>query len=347
MLSLFADQEREAKLDSLGDPLALLNQHVDFTIMAAEIDRWVPRPSREKGGRRPNPTELMTRLLVLQQLFNLSDEQMEFQLLDCMSFQRFAGLKNTSQVPDRNTIWNFRERLIKARVEHLIFDEVQRQLQLHGFSARERNELLSAREREVLQNHLQAEIAAELQRLMRAADDVPGCLLQQTLRGLVIDASPRAPKLDRSPEYHRSNFSTQLLFGGAADMRQDLRHHTGHNVQIRLLQLEAQHGFWRLEYSAKFAVVQRIDGILTEHTCRLPDVQTFLGDAFALLIAPVPADSIELGLAHLFVGEMSRLDQCRTPRFFLPRRIWVTLARHFALLAGHRCKTHLIFGQLL
>ncbi|MCY1280184.1 hypothetical protein D3C76_694180 [compost metagenome] len=64
MLSLFADQEREAKLDSLGDPLALLNKHVDFAALAAEIDRWAPRPSRSKGGRPPYPTELMTRLLL-------------------------------------------------------------------------------------------------------------------------------------------------------------------------------------------------------------------------------------------------------------------------------------------
>jgi IS5 family transposase len=105
--------------------------------MAAEIDRWVPRPNRVKGGRPPYPTELMTRLLVLQQLFNLSDEQMEFQLLDRMSFQRFAGLKNSARVPDRNTIWNFRERLVQAKVEHLIFGEVQRQLQLNSFNARE------------------------------------------------------------------------------------------------------------------------------------------------------------------------------------------------------------------
>ncbi|MDR6714293.1 IS5 family transposase [Pseudomonas hunanensis] len=40
-------------------------------------------------------------------------------------------------MPDRNTIWNFRERLVQAKVEHLIFDEVQRQLQLNGFNARE------------------------------------------------------------------------------------------------------------------------------------------------------------------------------------------------------------------
>lgn len=45
MLSLFADQEREAKLDSLGDPLALLDKHMDFAALAAEIDRWAPLPA--------------------------------------------------------------------------------------------------------------------------------------------------------------------------------------------------------------------------------------------------------------------------------------------------------------
>ncbi len=41
MLSLFADQEREAKLDSLGDPLALLDKHVDFAALAAVGDEVV------------------------------------------------------------------------------------------------------------------------------------------------------------------------------------------------------------------------------------------------------------------------------------------------------------------
>ncbi|MFC0710007.1 transposase [Azorhizophilus paspali] len=75
MFSLFADQEREAKLDSLSDPLVLLDKHVDFAALAAEIDRRAPRPSHVKGSRPPYPTELMTRLPVLQQLFNLSNEQ--------------------------------------------------------------------------------------------------------------------------------------------------------------------------------------------------------------------------------------------------------------------------------
>ena len=74
--SLFADQEREAKLNKLGDALQVMEQHVDFAALAAEVDLAAPRPSRERGGRPPFPTELMVRVLLIQQLFNLSDEQM-------------------------------------------------------------------------------------------------------------------------------------------------------------------------------------------------------------------------------------------------------------------------------
>ena len=84
--SLFSSQEREAKLNKLGDVLSVMNTHIDFAALAAELDRVVPRPSKLKGGRPPYPTELMVRVLLVQQMFNLSDEQMEYQLLDRLSF---------------------------------------------------------------------------------------------------------------------------------------------------------------------------------------------------------------------------------------------------------------------
>lgn len=71
MFSLFADQEREAKLDSLDYPLASLETHVDFAALATEINRWAPRSSHAKDGRPPCSTALMARLLVLH-LLNLS-----------------------------------------------------------------------------------------------------------------------------------------------------------------------------------------------------------------------------------------------------------------------------------
>ncbi|CUI08768.1 Mobile element protein [Janthinobacterium sp. CG23_2] len=134
--SLFADQEREAKLNKLGDALKVMEQHVDFIALADAVDEAAPRPSRERGGRPPFPTELMVRVLLIQQLFNLSDEQMEFQLLDRLSFQRFVGLRSSSQIPDRTTIWTFKERLLKAGASESIFEAVNRQLSRHGYIAR-------------------------------------------------------------------------------------------------------------------------------------------------------------------------------------------------------------------
>ena len=82
---LFAHEAHHQKLDELGDPLQEIERHVDFATLAARVDESVPRPDRTKGGRPPYPTETMVRILVLKRLYNLSDEQMEYQLLDRMS----------------------------------------------------------------------------------------------------------------------------------------------------------------------------------------------------------------------------------------------------------------------
>lgn len=134
--SLFAAEERETKLDKLGDILQKLEAHVNFQELAEKIDIAAPRPSRLRGGRPPFPTELMVRILVIQQLYNLSDEQLEFQLLDRLSFQRFTGLRESSQIPDRTTFWTFRERLVAANASETLFDAVQLQLDQHGYIAR-------------------------------------------------------------------------------------------------------------------------------------------------------------------------------------------------------------------
>ncbi|HHC74977.1 MAG TPA: transposase [Thiothrix sp.] len=95
--SLFAAEEREEKLNRQGvnrqgDSLLTLNELIDFARLADNLDKVAPRPFSTKGGRPPYPTELMTRelmtrLLVLQHLYHLSDDAVEYQLLDRLSFQ--------------------------------------------------------------------------------------------------------------------------------------------------------------------------------------------------------------------------------------------------------------------
>ncbi|SDP94173.1 Transposase domain, partial [Paracidovorax cattleyae] len=79
--------------------------------------------------------EVMVRILVLKRLYNLSDEQMEYQLLDRASYQRFCLLQDAMNVPDRNTIWRFGERLGVDGATAL-FQGVDAQLQRHGYIAR-------------------------------------------------------------------------------------------------------------------------------------------------------------------------------------------------------------------
>lgn len=136
MISLFAGAERNAKRDRLGDPLQVLSDHIDFAALAQAVDAKLVIGDRGRRGRPPYPTELMIRLLVLQQLYDLSDEALEYQVLDRSSFQRFAGLEHSGRVPDAKTLWVWRERLKKQDLIGDISEAVGRQLSKAGFIAR-------------------------------------------------------------------------------------------------------------------------------------------------------------------------------------------------------------------
>ena len=134
--SLFAEEERGNRRVKIGDPLIGMSAHIDFVALAAGIDTALPRPSRAKGGRPPYPTVLMIKVLVLQQLYSLADDALEYQLLDRRSFLQFLGLTDSSTIPDAKTIWLFRDRLAQAGLGTQLFDEVQQQLLAQGYQAR-------------------------------------------------------------------------------------------------------------------------------------------------------------------------------------------------------------------
>ncbi|WP_259724235.1 transposase [Synechococcus sp. CS-1332] len=64
-------------------------------------------------------------MLVLQQLFNLSDEELEFQVNDRRSFEEFFGLGVMNIIPDATTIAFFRERLHKSGVIDELFERFE------------------------------------------------------------------------------------------------------------------------------------------------------------------------------------------------------------------------------
>ena len=106
----FFDAEKRLRaLSAVGDPLERLAAAVDFELFRAELDAALRRSDRGKGGRPPYDAVLMFKVLVLQTLYTLSDEQTEYQLKDRLSVMRFAGLALHEPMPDATTIWLFRE----------------------------------------------------------------------------------------------------------------------------------------------------------------------------------------------------------------------------------------------
>ena len=75
-------------------------------------------------------------MLILQQLFNLSDEEVEFQINYRQSFEEFVGLGVMNNIPDTTTIALFRERLRKAEVIEELFEMFEAYLRSQGLQAR-------------------------------------------------------------------------------------------------------------------------------------------------------------------------------------------------------------------
>lgn len=141
--------ERYVRLSEAGDPLEKLNAVVPWEVFRKPLAKALKRSDGAKGGRPPYDPVLMFRIMVLQALYGLSDDQAEFQIQDRLSFMRFLGLGLGDRVPDAKTIWLFREHLTQARaVENLFarFDKASHQgrLSCDGRADRRRHDYRGA-----------------------------------------------------------------------------------------------------------------------------------------------------------------------------------------------------------
>jgi IS5 family transposase len=119
----FDEQFRLEKLTSQNDPLVKLVEGIDWEQFRKILNATFENEGRGIGGSPPFDYIMMFKILVLQRYYNLSDEQMQFQILDRLSFMRFLGLTLSDTVPDQNTIWLFRENLIEKQLVDKLFDK--------------------------------------------------------------------------------------------------------------------------------------------------------------------------------------------------------------------------------
>jgi IS5 family transposase len=125
----FALQERYKNIKNLGDRLGEFATIIDWEPFR-QIVGDIYTNITEQGGRPNIDIVLMVKMLVLQSMYNLSDPELERQANDRISFLKFLGFPE--KIPDRSTVWYFRERLARTGKEKAIWNELQRQLDEKG-----------------------------------------------------------------------------------------------------------------------------------------------------------------------------------------------------------------------
>lgn len=132
--SFFDLDDRYKKLDE-RDALIWLDKQVDWEDFRETLQQCHEKPRKSAAGRKPFDVIMMFKALVLQHLYNLADDELEFQIRDRYSFCRFLNLTPESVVPDARTIWLFRETLTKKELIKSLFYDFDQQLAEKGFKA--------------------------------------------------------------------------------------------------------------------------------------------------------------------------------------------------------------------
>lgn len=127
----------DERLQKIGakDPLVGLREFIDWEEFRPTLSLVRKKERKSSAGRKPYDVVLMFKVLVLQHLYNLSDEQTEYQIRDRLSFMRFLGLQPENAVPDAKTLWCFREDLTKLKLTKSLFLDFDLQLDRQGYKA--------------------------------------------------------------------------------------------------------------------------------------------------------------------------------------------------------------------
>ena len=135
---------KQMSLSALNDELSQVRTKKKEFL--AQIERIIPwaewldliQPCYYKGerGNKPYPLELMLRLYLLQNLYNLSDEATVAEAIDSRAFSEFCGVDSSNQVPDGDTLGRFRNLLLKSDMQERLFVQVVCLLQQKGLLLR-------------------------------------------------------------------------------------------------------------------------------------------------------------------------------------------------------------------
>ena len=138
----FADVAAEGRRRKLGEKrgrhLAMIGELVsweDFRPVLEAVWRKAGDERKSAAGRKPWDAVLMFKAIVLGALYNLSDEALEHEMGDRLTFMQFLGLGLEDRIPDATTVWLYRERLARAGIVEKLFEMFDAFLRERGYRA--------------------------------------------------------------------------------------------------------------------------------------------------------------------------------------------------------------------
>lgn len=124
-------EERQSKLNQKQDLLVRLNEIIPWKTFRPLLAQIHDKPRKSKAGRKSIDVVVMFKLLVLQQLYNISDEALEYQVSDRLSFMQFLGFGLADDIPDATTVWLFRNQLTKQGLIEPLFEQFDEYSKAH------------------------------------------------------------------------------------------------------------------------------------------------------------------------------------------------------------------------
>lgn len=128
-------EDRQSKLNEKKDLLVRLNHIIEWEMFRPLLVQIHDKPRKSNAGRKSIDVIVMFKLLVLQQLYNISDEELEYQVSDRLSFMQFLGFGLADEIPDATTVWLFRKQLIEQQLIEPLFEQFDEYLIEQGYAA--------------------------------------------------------------------------------------------------------------------------------------------------------------------------------------------------------------------
>lgn len=121
---LFDEQYAIDRLSKIGNPLETISKAIDFEMFRATLEnKMLNTDKKSNAGAKPYDVVVMFKILILQRYYGLGDKQVEFQIIDRISFKTFLGFGTGDKIPDEKSVWAFRERATQTGLIKEIFDQ--------------------------------------------------------------------------------------------------------------------------------------------------------------------------------------------------------------------------------